>query len=317
LRTQKQLSKELTRYAVKRLRKLNKTLRVVVTSKDAEAVHDLRKTTRELQSLVDACCINRTTHRAKRVRRGLRFWRHALSPWRDSDVMIKLVEQAQQKAHHVYEQETWAAVAERTAKQRSRASKRFLKGADFKQMSKLRSKTKALVKSQAKVQHMADNLGQLVQRGWHKLRDSIDEFKNVPEVPNLHAVRIKAKALRYALELRQKFYPDKELKDASVLLKDIQDQIGHWHDELMLTELVHSTLLESDSIADPKITKVIEGIKEREIKMAESARHYLLTLEDMEQYNHLRRLLSAAIYATSNDDDAKMAIDQSVTGPIH
>lgn len=308
MRTQKKLSEELIRYAAKRSRKLHKTLQIIIRSKDTEAVHDFRKTTRDVQCLVDACRVRRSTRRAKRIRSDLQSWRHALSAWRDGDVMIKLVEQAQQKAHHTYEREAWPTIAERTAKQRKRALKKFLKNADVRKMRKLRTEIKGLVKNRARVEPMADNVAQLLQQAWQRLHFAIDEFQRAPGVINLHAVRIKAKSLRYALDLRQRFYPNKKLEDSSVLLKEIQDRIGEWHDELMLSALVRSTLSESHAVSDPNAAKVIERIKEQEILMAESARRYLLTMQETEQYKRLKRVVSAAIYATSNDDATEAAL---------
>jgi CHAD domain-containing protein len=315
VRTQKELSKELSRYAAKRSRTLSKTLRIIIRTKDAEAVHDFRKATRDLQCLIDACRVTRSTRRAKRIRSELQSWRHRLSAWRDSDVMIKLVEKAQRKAHHVYERKAWPAIADKTAKQRQRALKKFLKNADVRSMRKLRTDIKDFVKRRAKIEPMADNLAQLLRQTWQKLSVAIDEFERVPEVANLHAVRIKTKSLRYALDLRQRFYPNRKLEDSSALLKEIQDRIGAWHDELMLSELVRSTLSNFQPISDPNAAKITEGVKEREIAMAESARHYLLAMQETEQYKRLRRVISAAIYATSKDEDAEAAAHQNAIGP--
>ncbi len=311
MRTQKELSQELVRYAAKRTRKLSKTLQTIIRMKDAEAVHDFRKTTRDLQCLVDACRIRRSTRRAKRIRSDLQSWRHALSAWRDGDVMIKLVEQAQQKAHHTYERAVWPTIAEKTAARRKRAAKEFLKNADLRKMRKLRTKTRKLVKACAKVEPLGDNLAELLRRSWHRLHFAIDEFERLPIVTNLHAVRIKAKSLRYALQLRRRFYPDKKLEESSGLLKEIQDQIGAWHDDLMLSELVRTTFSECDGLSDPEAAKVTESIKEQEIVMAESARRYLLTMQETEQYKQLRRVVSAAIYATSNAEDEEAALHQN------
>jgi CHAD domain-containing protein len=316
LRTQKELSKDLIHYVAKRLRKLKKMFQIVIERQDVEAVHDFRKTTRDLQCLFDACDIKQHTRKTRKIRHDLQSWRHALSAWRDADVMIELVKQARQKAHRTYERQAWPAVAEKITKQRKRAAKKFLKDADFQRMKKLRTKVKGFIKSRAKAEPMADNLGRLLQQGWQKLNFAIEEFERSAEVANLHAVRIKVKTLRCALDLRQRFYPDKQLGDSSVWLKGIQDQIGGWHDELSLSELVRATLSESDAISDPKMAEVIEGIKEKEITMAESARNYLLSVREMQEYKHLRRVLSAAIYATSKSSDAKAAVHQNVMGPI-
>jgi len=317
LRTQKELSKDLRHYVTKRLKKLNKTFQIVIEDKDSEAVHDFRKTTRDLQCLVEACGIRRPTRKAKKIRLGLQSWRHALSAWRDGDVMIELVNQAQQKAHRTYERQVWPAIAEWTMNERERALRKFLKNADSRKMKKLRTKIETLAKSQIKAEPMIDNLGRLLQQAWQKLHLAMDKFERVAEVANLHAVRIKTKTLRYALDLRQEFYPDKQLDDLSVWLKGIQDQIGGWHDELTLSELVRTSLSPSDIISDPKAAKIIEGIKEQEIAMAESARNYLLSVREMQEYKRLWRILSAAIYATSKDSAGEALAHQNVTGPIH
>ena len=317
LRTRRELSKELTHYAAKQSRKLKKTLKIIIRSKNAEAVHDFRKTTRDLQSLVDACRIRRSTGRTRKIRSDLKSWRHALSGWRDGDVMIKLVEQAQHKAHHAYEREVWPVIAERTAKQRERALKKFLKNPDSQKIRKLHTRIKALVKHRARVEPMADNLGQLLQQAWRKLNIAIKQFEHVPDVTNLHAVRIKAKSLRYALNLQQRFYPNKKLESSAILLKDIQDRIGKWHDELILSQLIRATLLDSHAMSDPNAAKVTTDIKEQELAMAESARHYLFTMQETEQYKRLRRVVSAAIYATSSNDDAEAPMHQNVIGPIN
>ena len=150
---------------------------------------------------------------------------------------------------------------------------------------------------------MADNVAQLLQRAWRQLHLAIQEFERVPGVANLHAVRIKTKSLRYALELRERFYPNKKLEGLSALLKEIQDRIGDWHDELILSSLVRRALSESHAVSDPNAAKVVEGTKEQEIAMADAARGYLLSMQEREQYKRLRRVVSAAIYATSNDNN--------------
>ncbi|MBV8056518.1 MAG: CHAD domain-containing protein [Deltaproteobacteria bacterium] len=314
MRTQKELSKDVIHYAAKLLRKLNKTFQNVIERKDSEGVHDFRKITRDLQSLISACDVKQHVPKTKKIRRDLQSWRHALSAWRDADVMVESVKQARQKAHHTYEQDIWPAVVERTTKQRNRALKKFLKSADFQKMDKLRKNIRGFVKSRAKAEPMADNLSYLLEQGWQKLDFAIGEFERAAIAANLHAVRIKVKTLRYALNLRQRFYPDKRLEDSSVWLKGLQDRIGGWHDELTLSELVRATLSESNTIVDPKRAEVVEGIKEKEITMAESARNYLLSMREKQEYKRLRRVLSAAIYATAKSDDAKAAAQQSAIG---
>src|SRR5260370_37263835 len=81
-----------------------------------------------------------------------------------------------------------------------------------------------------------DDLRLLLQRGWEKWNGAIDDFVGDATAANLDAVRIKAKTIRYATQLSQRFSPDNHLDSAIEWLKDIQDTIGASHDEYMLRQ---------------------------------------------------------------------------------
>src|SRR5260370_23756803 len=123
-----------------------------------------------------------------------------------------------------------------------------------------------------------DDLRLLLQRGWEKWNGAIDDFVGDATVSNLNAVRIKAKTIRYATQLSQRFYPDNHLDSASEWLKDIQDRIGAWHDEYMLGQRALETFSKARAARDPGTIKVIREIKEKEIAMAESSRTFIVSI---------------------------------------
>jgi hypothetical protein len=67
---------------------------------------------------------------------------------------------------------------------------------------------------------------------------------------------------------------------------------------------------------DPIAIKVIREIKEKEIAMAESARSFISSIRRTEQYQRLKRLLSASVYAMINGRGPAAVATDSITGPI-
>jgi CHAD domain len=93
----------------------------------SEAVHDFRKTTRDLQILIDACTVRKTSRRAVKIRRRLQRCRHALSEWRDSDVMLSELKKAGHDGHSTAQRQWWQKLSknrERRAQARCAAPPR-------------------------------------------------------------------------------------------------------------------------------------------------------------------------------------------------
>jgi len=129
-------------------------------------------------------------------------------------------------------------------------------------------------------------------------------------------VRITAKTLRYAIGLSQRFYPDNELENASEWLKGIQDRVGAWHDEMTLSESARETFSNSRAPRDTRAIAFLRNIKKEEIAMAESARNFIFSIRTTSEYQRLRRVLSASVYAMTNGDDSAVLATDSITGPI-
>jgi len=311
----KEVRRNFLRYTRKKARKLNEALHASVEEHVPEAVHKFRKATRDLQCIIAVCGIRRSTRKMKRTRDALRESRHALSDTRDSDVLLGLVKRKQHGSRNAQERADWSAVAERLIERRHRTLKLFAKKADFQKFSQLTSTAKAIIRKKAESEPMTENLAELLQQCWRKWNAAIDAFDCDPKVSRLHAVRIKAKSLRYALDLRHEFYPHAQLEEASSWLKDLQDQIGAWHDELALSQLARSTF--PNSPRAPDAAKIVLGIKEQEIAMAETAQQYLQSLRATDEYQRLRRLLSAAIFAMANDQAAEPPARAAITGLLH
>jgi CHAD domain-containing protein len=314
LRSEKTLEKELFRCARKRVRELKSTFKQIIEKSDSGAVHDFRKATRHLQTIVDAIAIHRPSRKTEKIRRRLQKCRHALGEWRDDEVALKEVEKAQRKAHTRNERQCWSQVAKRTAKDYRRTLKKFFRKYKSLRVNATGAKVRVLVKKTIQSESMMDNLRLLLERGWEKWNGAIDDFLGDSTAANLHAVRIKAKTLRYSVGLSQRLYPDTHLKSSSEWLKQIQDRIGAWHDEFMLGQRALKTF--SRTPRDPGAIKVIREIKEKEIAMAESARDFISSIAKTKQYQRLQMLLSATVYAMENGSDPGKLAAESIRGPL-
>jgi CHAD domain-containing protein len=314
LRSKKNLEKELLRYAGKRVRELKSTFRQIIEKSDSGAVHDFRKATRHLQTIVDAIAIHRPSRKAEKIRRRLQRCRHALGEWRDDEVALKEVKKAVRKAHIRNERQCWSKVAKRIAKEHRQTLKRFLRKYKSLRVSATGARVKILVKRKIQSESMMDNLRLLLERSWKKWNGAIEDFLGDSTAAKLHAVRIKAKTLRYSVELSQRLYPDSYLKSSSEPLKEIQDRIGAWHDEFMLGQRASQTF--SRAQRDPGAIKVIREIKEKEIAMAESARDFISAIAKTKQYQRLQVILSATVYAMENGSDPRTLAGENIKGPL-
>jgi CHAD domain-containing protein len=309
--------REFKRYARKRVRQLKSTLHEIVERMDTEAVHDFRKTTRHLQTIVDTCAIRGPSSRTMKIRRRLQKCRHALSQWRDCDVILVELKKARRIAHTKDDRQCWSEVAARVAKRRRRTMKKFLRRYRSLKVKAIAAKAMALVRKNARADSLMDNLRLYLERCWTRWSGAIDDFIDKAAVPELHQVRVKTKTLRYAIELSNRFYPDRHLERAGRWLEDFQNRVGEWHDELMLGQSALKTFSGSGAPRDPGAINVIREAKEKEIELAESARNFILSIRKTSDYRLLRRALSASVYAmTTNGSDAGTIVTDSITGPI-
>jgi CHAD domain-containing protein len=263
---------------------------------------------------VDACRIGKASRETSKNRRQLQGCRHAFSAWRDSDVMLNELTTAKNRPQTQEERALWGELGNRLAKERQRALKKINRNYKSLKVARTAARIKALVKKKAHGESVTDNLRRLLQHDWEKLNEAIDAFIGNAITAKLHNVRIKAKTLKYAIEVGQKLYPDDQLASASDWLTTIQDRVGAWHDELMLSQFALAAFAKAQASHEPIAIKIIRTIKKKEIATAESAREFIVSSRKTDEYRRLRRLLSASVYAmTKNGSEPEV---ENITGPL-
>ena len=254
-------NQEFAKRARKRARTLKLDFKRIIEKADGNAVHDFRKETRHLQTIIDACAIRQPSRKLKKVKQKLQKSRNALSDWRDGDVLLAEVKKTRRNASNKEERISWSRVSANITQRRRKARKKF-----FSKYKSLRIKATAAqarieVEKRARTESLIDNLRELLQRSWEKWNDAIDRVVARATSPDLHGVRIKTKGLRYVIDLSQRFYPDPELSRADRWLKEIQDRVGAWHDELLLGQSALETF--SKIPRKPAAVDLIRHVKEK------------------------------------------------------
>jgi CHAD domain-containing protein len=230
--------------------------------------------------------------------------------------MLEQLRAARRQARRQQEKRTWAQLAETIATRRQRTLKKLRRGYRELKVPKLGQKAQALLKKNHRSEWKMENLRLLLQRDWNKWNKSIDDFVADSSTANLHQIRIKAKTAKYAVQLSQRFYPDDQLADMSEWLSDLQDRIGAWHDELMLAQSALAAFSKPRAVRGPGMVQIIRQLKEKEITMGEAARVLIVSIRDTKEYRHMRRLLSAEVYAMTSNLSGDAAGAESITGPL-
>jgi CHAD domain-containing protein len=219
---------------------------------DADAIHDMRVATRRVREALPLLTFQSDEH-TEELRRIFRKVGRALGRARDGDVALGLLEQMEQRRPGV----ATAATAMRQVIERKRLAKRrrlveVVESADFHD-------------AVAWLLHQASAHGwrAMLQRnplrsGWEgllrqritsraaTLRRRIRRAGGVYFPKPVHAVRIAAKKLRYALEIADESGVCR-CGDSIELLKETQDTLGHVHDCHLLIK--HLADLEADEEA--------------------------------------------------------------------
>jgi CHAD domain-containing protein len=307
--------KDFSRYSRKRLRQFKRDFKTLMAKADPESLHDFRRKTRQLQTIVETSTIRHASRQSAKIRRRLKKSRHVLSEWRDANVMLGHLKNRRRQAPPA-DKAFWSKAIDGVTNDRQHAAKKFRRVRKSLGVNKIISQTKTLFEKKSRFQPLTENLQLLLKKSWQKCNESIDDFVRDATVSNLHQVRIKAKTFRNAIALNQRFYPDNRLERASMWLKRIQDSIGGWHDELILGLRASETLSRPRASRDRRTIKLIRLIKEREIILAESALKFIKSIRTTREYRQLRRVLSASIFAMTNYRNPTATDDDSISGAL-
>jgi len=275
----KQITRRLWKLSRKYAQNLGKSFRLACDGND-DGVHDLRVATRRLQAIVELLDPERRGKKAKELRRNLKALRHAVGEERDLRLFAQSARRRARRSTTPARRRVWRQIAADLAAEFTAASKHARKRLQQRAPAVLAQKIKrALQKNGSKID-TGQNATAIENARW-KLAASIREAETPHAVSGYHNVRIKAKSLRYLLEIRANIALSNADNGLINLLKSVQDELGDWHDEVELCRRATATLsADADRQADAEATAVLEAIRGRSGVINQHAREVAGRLRD-------------------------------------
>jgi CHAD domain-containing protein len=228
----------------KRLDRLNRFIKAVDQA-DPAALHQARVTSRRLRELIPVLKLGGGT--ARKLNRRLKKVTARLGTVRELDVMHQLVEELHASRPRGGGGLSRVGVEVSTA--RDEARKRLLAHLPTDALSRLFRKLERIT---GELEHAERASSKVSARSWRwaidarvarrarHLTDTIEEAGAVYLPERLHAVRIAAKKLRYAVELATEAAGETGGADLRVLQRN-QELLGRMHDIQVLIERVRDT----------------------------------------------------------------------------
>jgi CHAD domain-containing protein len=216
-------------------------LAAVLSSDDADAVHDLRVLSRRLQGALDALTGAPRPPAARRLVRMLRRIRRDLGEWRNHDVVLELVEGRARRSRSARRRGAWRLVAERLAVDRRRQAERARRRLLRKDLAGFVPAVRRMLASAPADTPESPLVRAAVERSLERFRASLDQAEVGRDPTSIHALRIAAKRLRYSIELAVEL-GEGDLKAVVGWLKDLQETLGSWHDRQNLYRLCAEAL---------------------------------------------------------------------------
>ena len=232
-----------------------------------KTIHDIRVASRRLQQILDYLYPAPRPPSIRRLRSRLRRSRRILGKLRDYDVFIASIDK-RLKSKRLAQRQALIAVHDRLKQRRVKLMKKARERFDKEDVPDLCSQLNSLLNNsglQTAAEKFPPPRPEAMDIAWKRLwRDfsgEVAESLREPRPVNIHGVRIKAKRLRYLLEVIEELgNPHAEM--ALVWLRRLQQQLGDWHDlevqEKILLKINSRQALSSAAVKNSSLSDLID-----------------------------------------------------------
>jgi CHAD domain-containing protein len=204
-------------------------------SGNPKAIHDIRVASRRLQQILDYLYPTPRPPAVQRLRSRLRRSRRILGKLRDYDVFIVSIDK-RLKSKRLTQRPLLIAIHARLKQRRVKLMKKTRERFDREDTPGLCSQLKSLLNNggqQAetgmRTRLLSKAMDATLNRLWQDFCDEVSSSLRGPRPVNIHSTRIKAKRLRYLLEVVKELgNPDAET--VLIWLRKLQQLLGDWHD---------------------------------------------------------------------------------------
>lgn len=231
---------------------------------DMRSVHQARVATRRLREALPVLSASVSTRSLSRVRRQVRRMTRALGPVRELDVALGHLDEL--RAGNVVSSRAIARVRQAVTLERQKRRREMLAAITPGKVEKLRQRLGSVGSDPAAAETGAalEEVAQQVARRARHLAAAIERAGGLYLPDRLHAVRVAAKKLRYALEI------ERELKRSRATaritqLKRVQDLLGEMHDfEILIdrTRSLQADLAGSDRRLAAELDRLIRTLED-------------------------------------------------------
>jgi CHAD domain-containing protein len=276
-----ELRHAFARQARKFRRVLSKGRAQVLRSCDAEAIHDLRVATRRLQTLVDLKTLSKPDKKAAKLRKRMKALRHALGRRRDVDVLLEKLRERARNTASAARRRLLRSLVRQLAPERKRIDREMRAEVKKASGSKLGHLVRRALDVRRDKNLTFETLNSAVRRAEQNWLTTIDAARKRDDSARFHDVRIKTKTLRYMLEQVSQFVGIPDVDAVIEWLKEIQDELGEWHDAVeecrRVTELLSK---DADYQTDNTATALIKSLRDRTEASTKFVRTRIESLRD-------------------------------------
>jgi CHAD domain-containing protein len=206
---------------------------------DMRSVHQARVASRRLREALPALGASVDGRALGRVRRQVRRMTRALGPVRELDVALAHLDEL--AARNVVSTHAIGRVRQALAQQRLKRRREMLAAITPGKVEKLRQGLRNVSSGEARPQspEAASEIGEQIARRAERLVSAMERAGGLYLPDRLHAVRIAAKKLRYAMEIQRELSRSRATARITQL-KRMQDLLGRMHDfEILIDRTRH------------------------------------------------------------------------------
>ena len=284
----------------------------VLKGDDADAIHDMRVASRRLQQVLDLLYPQPQPQMVRRSRKQIRRCRQLLGDVRNCDVMLEIVNRSLARKRSA-RREAWTAVQHFLMMRRSAAFLLAVRKVGKLNLSTLYVNLKELLQrddapppstelvaspGQAPRPEFANDLNQALESIWNRFTSQIAHSHRDSRPEIIHGARIATKRLRYLLEVFHELAVPGSA-DALICLRQLQKDLGDWHDLVVLEQMMIEMLARGKFLRDHlplamQVEKLI--LRNRENRVGLEAKYFHLS-GDSAEMQRLKEWVSGRLAA--------------------
>lgn len=287
---------------LKRLRRLTSLAPKAMHTGKPKAVHDFRVASRRLQQILDYLYPSPRSPALRRLRNRIRRSRRALGKVRDYDVFIASIE-SRLKSKRLSQRPVLTAIRGRLGKRRAKLMQKAHDAFDKDDVLDLCTQLRNILSATGRrtgaeefspllpESHYQD-IDVALNRLWRDFATQVAKSLREPRPANIHRVRIKAKRLRYLLEVVGEL-GNHSVDTPLMWLRRLQQSLGEWHDlEVQAKILLKMSSRQPISSEPTKNDPLIDMIRNMRVAKEDLERGYLKMIRKREEWKRLHQWMT-------------------------